>query len=122
MAQAGPRWAATVPFLVIAVYVTFGLIALVFAFLWTPAYVIIADTNLGFWEAMNLSRKLVVQRLGTWIVVYLAIFGIYLLGILALCVGVLFVMPMIYVMNAMIWDDIRRRGEEAMAWDASVPA
>lgn len=122
LSNSTPQWAEALPFLMVAGVAVFGLLILIFTLIWNPAYAIIADTNLGFWEAMNLSRKLVMQRIGSWIVLYLAIVGITILGFLALCVGVFFVMPMMYVMHAMVWDDIRRRGEEAMAWNASTSA
>ncbi len=88
------------------------LVALLFALVWTPALVIIGDVPLGFWKALELSRRLVMQRFFTWVGVYLVMMLLSLAGILALCVGIFFVMPMFYVMFAMIWNDICRQAAE----------
>jgi len=101
----------TLPVVVIAFF-GFMLIAFVFAILWMPALVILADEPIHFWKALELSRRLVLQRFFTWILVYLTMFALMIVGMLALCVGIFFVMPMVSVMFAMIWDDIRKQAAE----------
>ena len=90
-----------------------GLVALAFALLWTPAIIILADVPIHFWKALELSRRLVMQHLFTWILVYITMALLMVAGVLALCVGVFFVMPMLSVMFAMIWDDICRQAADA---------
>jgi hypothetical protein len=87
---------------------------IVFTILWTPTYVILADSEVSFGRAMNLSRALVLQRPGTWILFWLTIAGLSIVGFLALCVGILFVMPLTNVMLVLAWNDIRQQAEAAM--------
>ena len=90
-----------------------SLVAMAFGLLWTPALVILGDEPIGFWKALELSRRLVMQHIFTWIGVYITMFLLSLAGMLALCVGIFFVMPMLSVMQAVIWDDIRNQAAAA---------
>jgi len=103
--------AGAMPMIFIAL-IGFILLALVFLILWMPSLVILADEPIHFWKALELSRRLVMQRFLSWILVYLTFFALALVGMLALCVGIFFVMPMMSVMFAMIWDDIRKQAAE----------
>lgn len=97
------------------VVISFGALALLsiaFTVLWAPALIILADVPIGFWKALELSRRLVMQRILSWIAVYIVMFLLGIAGLLALCVGLLFVMPMLSVMFVTIWDDIRRQAAE----------
>jgi hypothetical protein len=89
------------------------LIAMVFALLWSPALIILSDEPIGFWKALELSRRLVMQRPFSWIGLYLMMVLLMLAGMLALCVGLFFVTPMLSVMLAMVWDDIRNQAAAA---------
>ena len=99
-----------------------GLIAMIFGLLWAPALIILGDEPIGFWKALELSRRLVMQRFFTWIGLYIVMILLSLVGFLALCVGIFFVIPMLSVMLAMVWDDIRQQAAEARRARAAATA
>lgn len=104
-----------VPMLFLAAGVPCGLIALVIALMWFPATVIIADKGIGFWAAMELSRKLVFMGFGGWLAFVIVAMGITLLGFLALCLGIFVAMPVVASMVVVVWDGILRRAEDTSA-------
>jgi hypothetical protein len=83
--------------------------------IWFPSTIIIADKGIGFWPAMELSRKLVFMSFGGWLVFFIVGVGIALLGLLALCVGLFVAAPVFAAMVAVTWDDILRRAGDATA-------
>ena len=80
--------------------------------IWYPSYIIIADTGLGFWKGMELSRRIVMMRFFTWVGLLLVMMLIGLAGLIALCVGLLVAFPMINAMFAAAWDEIRTQADE----------
>lgn len=89
------------------------LIALFTYLIWYPSYVIIADTGMGFWKGMELSRRLVMMRFFTWVGLAIVMMLIGFAGVIALCVGMLVAMPVVNASFAIAWDDIRTQAEEA---------
>jgi hypothetical protein len=93
--------------------------------MWAPSLLIMADTGMGFWQAMELSRKLVHQRLAKWI---LAAFVGGLVGVTSmalLCLPVLFVGPVLVSTLCFIWLDIREQagvGMQSTGTPISAPA
>ena len=88
-------------FLIFILLSIFALIGLVFLVL--PALVVIAlylfpfaflvDRKLGFWDAMEASRKLVVQDLLGWILFVILLILLNVLGLMLAGVGVLITIP-----------------------------
>lgn len=113
MKQIDPSFeSAALPALIAAIG-GLGLIAFAFGLLWTPALMILSDETIGFWKALELSRRLVMQRPFSWIGLYIVMGLLSIVGVLALCVGIFFVMPMLSVMLVMVWDDIRNQAAAA---------
>lgn len=113
MQQMDPEFeSTTLPGLLIALG-GLGLVAMVFGLLWAPALMILSDEPIGFWKALELSRRLVMQRPLSWIGLYIVMGLVSIAGVLALCVGVFFVMPMLSAMLVMVWDDIRNQAASA---------
>jgi hypothetical protein len=73
---------------------------------WILSYAFIIDKRLRFWDAMELSRKLVNMNLGGWVVFMIANFLLAMAGVLALCVGVIFVLPVLICVLMVIYEDI----------------
>ena len=73
---------------------------------WMLSYAFIFDKGLRFWPAMELSRKLVNMRLGGWIVLMLVNALLACAGIMALCVGVIFVLPVTLCAFMVVYEDI----------------
>jgi hypothetical protein len=80
--------------------------------LWYPAYVMIADTGIGFWKGMELSRRLVMMRFFPWVGMAIVMCLISFAGLLALIVGVLVAIPVVNAMFAIAWNDIRAQTDE----------
>ena len=73
---------------------------------WMMSYAFIIDKGLRFWPAMELSRKLVNMRLGGWILLMIFISLLSIAGVLALCVGVIFVLPVTVCSFMVVYEDI----------------
>lgn len=73
---------------------------------WILSYAFIIDKGVRFWPAMELSRKLVAMNFGGWILLMIVNFLLAMAGVLALCVGLLFVMPVAFCVMAVIYEDI----------------
>lgn len=70
------------------------------SFFLTPAYALIADKNFGFKDAVTYSFKGVSANLGNLILLVVLQALVMLGGLALLCIGILFVMPLIYASNA----------------------
>lgn len=73
---------------------------------WIFSLGLIVDKRLDFWPAMELSRKVVTPQFLTVFGLALACVGIVLLGVLALCVGVLVAAPVCYAALAAAYEDL----------------
>jgi hypothetical protein len=73
---------------------------------WIFSSLLIVDRQLDFWPAMELSRKVTARHLLPMI--GLAILGwlILVAGALALCVGLLFTVPLFFAMITIAYDDL----------------
>jgi hypothetical protein len=97
---------AVFPFMLAAIGV-----AMLLTLMWLPSYIIIADKGIGFWAAMELSRKLVFMRFWTWLGFLIVGYLIMVAGMLALCVGMFVAGPVMAAGMACVWQDILRQGE-----------
>jgi hypothetical protein len=73
---------------------------------WIFALPLVVDRNLGFWDAMELSRKVVAKH---WFIVFAFLLVIGLLaacGIIACCVGVFVTMPIASIALMYAYEDI----------------
>ena len=73
---------------------------------WLMSYPFIIDKGLRFWPAMELSRKLVNMRLGSWIALLMVNGLLAMAGMLALCVGVIFVLPVTVCSFVVVYENI----------------
>jgi hypothetical protein len=73
---------------------------------WVFALPLVIDRNLGFWEAMELSRKVVAKN--WWMVFALVLLAglVGAAGIVACCIGVLFTAPLTYAVLMYAYEDI----------------
>jgi len=67
---------------------------------------LIAEHRLGAVEAMKLSAQAAWSNVGGLILLFILEFFVALLGVLALCVGILFVIPIIYAANAFAYRQV----------------
>ncbi len=81
-------------------------VAVFLSLIWVFAFALIIDRGLGFWEAMETSRKVVMRQ--AWRVLGLSLVGglIGILGILALGVGFLVALPVAIGMIACAYEDL----------------
>jgi len=63
-------------------------------------YLFMLDDKLAFWDAMEASRKMVMKNPGQWILLWLALFLLNILGMLACCVGMFLTAPVSMVIMA----------------------
>jgi uncharacterized membrane protein len=73
---------------------------------WAFAFPLVIDKKLGFWEAMELSRKVVSRH--WWVLFGLLLVNVLviLLGLLACCVGVYVAQPVALGALAYAYEDI----------------
>ena len=76
------------------------------AIAWVFALPLVIDKKLGFWEAMELSRKVVTKN--WWTVFALALLAglIGSAGIVVCCIGILFTVPLTYAVLMYAYEDI----------------
>ncbi|UZQ54620.1 hypothetical protein OOK60_00650 [Trichothermofontia sichuanensis B231] len=67
---------------------------------------LILDRNMGFWEAMETSRKVVTKNWFSWFVFGLLMFAINLGGLIACIVGLFFTIPLTYCMWIAAYEDV----------------
>lgn len=100
-----PIWMVfAVPIAVLAVFAIY--------LIWYPSYVILADTGIGFWKGMELSRRLVMMRFFTWVGLVLTMVLIVIAGVLALCVGFFVALPVVNAAFAAAWEQVRSQAAE----------
>jgi uncharacterized membrane protein len=103
----GPELLASGLLIVVAIV---ALVLIVFGIAWRVllffAIPIALERDLGPVEAMKLSAKAAMSNLGGLIVLFIFEFLIALLGIIALCIGIFFVIPIIYAANAFAYRQV----------------
>jgi uncharacterized membrane protein len=95
--------------LLITIFSCIGMIfciipGILISILYLPTYLFILDDNLEFWDAMEASRRMVMNNFGQWIVLGLVLFLLNVAGFLACGVGSLVTMPMTYIAIALAFD------------------
>lgn len=71
--------------------------------LYMPTYLFILD-GMEFWNAMEASRRMVMNNFGQWIMLALVLFVLNLVGCLACGIGLLVTAPMSYVVVVLAFD------------------
>ena len=89
--------------IVALVLIVFGIAWRVLLFFAIP---LALERDIGPVEAMKLSAKAAMSNVGGLIVLFIFEFMIALLGILALCIGIFFVIPIIYAANAFAYRQV----------------
>ena len=89
--------------IVAVVLILFGIAWRVLLFFAIP---IALERDLGPVDAMRLSAKAAVSNVGGLIVLFIFEFLLALLGIIALCIGIFFVIPIIYAANAFAYRQV----------------
>jgi len=86
--------------------VLLGIIGAVYlSTIWTFSTFLMIDKNMGFWPAMQLSRK-VVSKAWWWTLLFLIVSGlIYMAGALVCGVGMLVSAPLFVAMKVYLYDD-----------------
>lgn len=115
-------------FLAYLVTMIFTIVGMVFciipgifvALIYSLVYLFIIDENMDFWPAMEASRKMVMNNLGQWILLFLVIILINLAGALACCVGLLISSPIAFLMITMGYEQ-ERRALAASSYSADSP-
>lgn len=97
--------AAFSPLLVMWVFI--AMIPVLFlSVIWCLTYMVVVDTGLSYWEAMEFSRKVVMMRFWSWLLFLIVCAFLLLAGTMVFCVGLLIAMPVVIAAYAKVWDDI----------------
>lgn len=84
--------------------------------IWQPVLLIVMDTDLSLWNAMEFSRRVVQMRFWSWLLLVVLLGLIAAAGFLALCIGLLVTMPLAVATLTAVWDDVvatARAGESS---------
>ncbi len=84
-----------------------------FSLCWLFSMPLVIDKRIDFWPAMELSRKVVNMHLGSFILLALACILVSLVGVLALCIGVLVAAPVVMATLMYAYEDIFSGGSSA---------
>jgi hypothetical protein len=103
--------ALTATYIVMTLLVYLGLVlclipGIYLAIAWVFALPLVIDKNMRFWEAMELSRKVVTKN--WWMVFALVLLAglVGAAGIVACCIGILFTVPLTYAILMYAYEDI----------------
>ncbi len=104
---------AFLAYLVITLFTMVGTIlcvipGLLVGIAYTPTYLFMLDDKLAFWDAMEASRKMVMNNPGQWILLWLALCLFNLLGLLACCVGIILTGPVSLLVITLAYDAERK--------------
>jgi hypothetical protein len=90
--------------------ILWGVVALIPVFflsvIWYPTYIIIVDTGLSFWEAMEFSRKIVMMRFWSWLFFIIVCAVLVIAGFMAFCLGALVAIPVTIAAFATVWNEV----------------
>ncbi|MGK0389763.1 MAG: hypothetical protein ACI94Y_002508 [Maribacter sp.] len=110
--------------LMIGLMAIFGLIAFVILFyltvswIFAPQFIIFAD--MGPWEAMEASRKLVAPNFGEVFILLILTGLLTIAGLLLCCIGLFWAIPTVQTTNFLVFDDIFKLGEEMDETDSII--
>jgi uncharacterized membrane protein len=84
---------------------------------YAATYLFILDENLGFWEAMERSRKMVWGNFRRWLALGLIMVALNLAGLLCFGVGLLATIPYSYLLTTLAYEEelTARKKRESMA-------
>lgn len=97
--------------LVVKVLVLFGLLfclvpGIYLAVSYLLVYPILWETRMDFWEAMELSRKVITKQWFSWLGLALVLILINLAGVLLCLVGIFFTIPLTYFILAVAYEEV----------------
>lgn len=103
--------------MLVGLFVTIGIVLLVipaifFIIIYLFAMPLVVFDGLNFWSAMESSRIIIMKRLKEAFIFALAIFGINILGALALGIGLFITVPLSYALIYVAYKDIYGFEEE----------
>lgn len=106
--SSNPEFAIASGLLIVIAIIAFVLI--IFGVAWRVllffAVPLAMERDLGAVDAMKLSAKAATSNIGGLIVLFIFEFLIALLGVIALCIGIFFVIPIIYAANAFAYRQV----------------
>jgi uncharacterized membrane protein len=82
------------------------LVAFLLYVVWLFAYHLVIDKRIGFWDAMEVSRKAVMKAPGRFFGLVLMFSLLMLLGVLACCVGIFVAAPVSIAALSYAYEDI----------------
>lgn len=74
--------------------------------LWFFAVPLVADKGYGFWEALQLSRKMVARHFWWTLLFFLAVWGVSVLGVFACFVGMFISLPVAYAAITLWYENV----------------
>jgi uncharacterized membrane protein len=104
--DAAPVLAGGLIIVLVIVMVVFFLFSIAWGITFYFALPILAEHNVTAIEAIKLSAKAGWSNMGGLIVLFIFEFLIALLGVIAICIGVFFVIPIIFAANAMAYRQV----------------
>lgn len=104
--DAAPVIAGGVLIVFAIVFIIFMIFSIAWGITFFFAIPILADNDIGALDAIKLSAKAGWSNIGGIVLLIIIEIGIGLIGALALCVGILFVIPLIYAANAFAYRQV----------------
>lgn len=104
--DAAPMIAGGLLILVIVIAVVFAVLGIVWRMLLFFAIPIAMEQNVGPLEAMKLSAQAALANVGGLVVLFILEFFVALAGLVALCIGIFFVIPILYAANAFAYRQV----------------
>ena len=106
--------------LVVSILVSLGFVlcivpGIILAIMWMFVSLILAETQLDFWPAMQASAKLTEGYRWELFCFFLACFVVAILGLLACCVGIFIAEPVIFTAMALVYRFLQARHAEKAA-------
>ncbi len=100
---------AFLAYLVIAIFSIIGTVlciipGILVGIVYAPVYLFILDGENDFWQAMESSRKMVMDNFMQWLLLTAVLFLLNLGGLLLCCVGILATAPMSAIVIALAYD------------------
>jgi len=99
-------------YLIIAIFTMVGMLCIIPGLLisiaYMTTYLFMLDDNTAFWDSMESSRKMVMNNPVQWIILWLALCLLNIVGMLACCVGIVVTGPMTLLIVALAYDQERK--------------
>lgn len=101
--------------LLVMLFMTIGLICCVLpglfvSMIYMLTFLYMVDKGLDYWDAMEASRKQVMDHLNEWFMMWLAVCVLYLLGTIFCTIGVIVTLPLGLLMLAVAYDRTENAG------------